>query len=364
VTAEASSEEPDEPATAVPSTRHAATASSSARPPVMNDVARRAGVSHQTVSRVLNAPSSVRPPTRARVEAAIAELGYRRNLAARSLVTRRSHTLGVVAFDTDLHGPSSTLWAVERGAREAGFSVTIASVPSGASPAVRACLDRLVEQSVEGVVLVAPLDEAPAALGALPPGLPVVITAGQRVEGVSRASVDQVAGARLVVEHLLEAGHRTVHHVGGPRAWDEAVGRRSGWEQALRSAGRPVPEVLTGDWTPASGHARALDLDGRGSTGPVTAVFAANDHMALGVLRALRERGLRVPEDVSVVGFDDVPEAAYFAPPLTTVRQDFDALGLAGVRLLLEQLRTGVPGGRVVVPARLVVRASTAAPGR
>jgi DNA-binding LacI/PurR family transcriptional regulator len=330
---------------------------SGGRRPVMQDVARRAGVSHQTVSRVLNTPGDVRPATLERVRRAIGELGYRPDPVARSLVTRRTRTLGVLTFGTEHHGPASTLWAVERGARAAGYAVTTAGAVSPAPDDVHACAVRLVEQGVEGVVVVAPRDGAAAAVAAVPPGTPVVLAAGIPVAGVPSAVVDQDATARLAVEHLLGLGHRTVHLVEGPPGWDEARARTRGWRTALAAAGARVPTPLPGDWGPAAGHRAGQRLE-EGAT----AVLAANDHLALGVLRALAGRGLRVPDDVSVVGVDDLPQGAFFSPPLTTVRQDFAAMGRAAVEILLAQVERGEhPEGVVLAPV-LVERASTAPP--
>lgn len=326
-----------------------------ARPPVMYDVARRAGVSHQTVSRVLNNSAAVRPSTRHRVETAITELGYRRNPAARSLVTRRSATLGVVSFDTTLYGPASTLSAIERAAREAGYYLSIVTLPTLSSSSMRDAVDRLLAQSVEGVVVIAPQQDASAAVALLPRNLALVAVEGE-VEGLCGVSVDQADGARMVVEHLLDLGHRTVHHIAGPSDWFEAAARIKGWDDALVSAGRDVPTVLPGDWTARSGYRSVLGLD----LDDVTALFVANDQMALGALRALHERGIRVPDHVSVVGFDDIPEAEFFSPPLTTVRQDFGEVGRHSIRLLLDQLNREPEPPSFVVPAELVVRSSAA----
>lgn len=328
------------------------------RPPVMGDVARLAGVSHQTVSRVLNAPAAVRPETRARVEHAIATLGYRPNPAARSLVTRRSRTLGVLTSDATLYGPASMLAGVESGAREAGYYCSVATLPASSPGPVRAAVERLLAQSVEGLVVIASQQQVSAAVAALPPGPALVVAGGAAVPGVSRVAVEQERGAARVVEHLLALGHETVHHLAGPGSWPEAVGRVRGWRAALRAAGRRAPRVLAGNWTPLSGYRAVLDLDLTG----VTALFAANDHMALGVLRALHERGVAVPEEVSVAGFDDTPEAAFFSPPLTTVRPDFQELGARSVELLLAQVRAGAAPSDLTVPAELVVRASTSRP--
>ncbi|HEX6327916.1 MAG TPA: LacI family DNA-binding transcriptional regulator [Jiangellaceae bacterium] len=336
------------------------------RPAVMADVARRAGVSHQTVSRVLNDHPNVRPETRERVLQAIEELAYRRNSSARALVTRRTNTLGVVAFDTTLYGPASTLFGIEQAAREAGYFISIVSLKTITEKSVSEALDYLAEQSVDGVIVIAPQRTAAEALTSLPAGIPVVAVEGGRAPDRPVVCVDQEAGARAATEHLLDLRHKTVWHVAGPPDWLEAEARRGAWRAALTAVGAPVPEILSGDWSPRSGYEAGRQLAARRAAGDdLTAVFVANDQMALGMLRAFHEEGIDVPRDVSVVGFDDIPEAEFFPPPLTTVRQDFAAVGRNSIGVLLDSIESGPPKSapRVVVPASLIVRASTAARG-
>ncbi|MFG2077524.1 DNA-binding transcriptional regulator, LacI/PurR family [Nonomuraea maritima] len=331
------------------------------RQPVMADVAKEAGVSHQTVSRVINDHPNVRAATRARVEEAISRLGYRRNLVARALVTKRSRTLGVVSFDTTLYGPASTIYGIEQAARTAGYFVSIVSLKTIDSDNVRDAIGYLAEQGVDGVVVVAPQRSAWAALESLPAGMPAVAVEGAHHGGVSAVSIDQIEGARLATRHLLEQGHDTVWHITGPADWLETEGRIEGWRAVLEEAGRPVPEPLTGDWSPRAGYEAGKSL---AAMKGVTAIFAANDQMALGVLRALSEEGVRVPDDISVVGFDDIPESEFFSPPLTTVRQDFAAVGRHCIEVLLRQIDMGPAAHeRLVVPPGFVVRSSTAPVG-
>ncbi|MEO3872977.1 LacI family DNA-binding transcriptional regulator [Nonomuraea sp. B12E4] len=328
------------------------------RLPVMADVAKEAGVSHQTVSRVLNDHPNVRADTRARVEAAITRLGYRRNLVARALVTKRSRTLGVVSFDTKLYGPASTIYGIEQAARTAGYFVSIVSLKSLDTASVREAIDYLAEQGVDGVVVVAPQRSAARALVKLPSGLPAVAVEGTHSADVSAVCIDQMEGAKLAVRHLLQLGHKTVWHVRGPSDWLEAEGRLEGWRAALEEAGRPVPEPLVGDWSPHAGYEAGKSL---AAMDGVTAVFTANDQMALGVLRALSEEGVRVPGQISVVGFDDIPESEFFSPPLTTVRQDFDVVGRHCIEVLLRQIDAGPTAYEpLVIRPSFVVRSSTA----
>jgi DNA-binding LacI/PurR family transcriptional regulator len=325
----------------------------------MADVARLAGVSHQTVSRVLNQHPNVRPETRERVLAAIRKLSYRPNAAARTLVTRRTHTLGVISFDTTLYGPASMLYGIERAARHAYF-VSISSLPALDNRGVLDAVDRFIGQAVEGIIAIAPQTSAVAALKGIPEHIPLVAVGCGTEAPLDSVAVDNAAGAARATGYLLDLGHPTVYHVGGPGSWLDARERTAGWAQALTAAGAPQPEVLAGDWSARSGYEIGLQLAQRPE---VTAVFCANDHMALGLLRALGERGRRVPEDVSVVGFDDIPESAYFLPPLTTVRQDFGELGRRALRLLVDKIcdHRGA-GSPLPVDPELVVRSSAARP--
>ena len=326
----------------------------------MADVARMAGVSHQTVSRVLNGSASVRPETRERVVRAVRELDYRRNSMARALVTGRSRTLGVVSFDTTLYGPASTLFGIERAAHSEGYFVSIASVTSLDRASVLGAVEQLRDQGVDGVLLITPQETAVEALLHLPRDMPVVAVEAGPDEAVPVVAVDQVAGAAAATRHLLELGHRTVWHVAGPSDWLEARQRIQGWMTALEEAGADAPPLLAGDWSAQSGYELGRRL---ATVRDVTAIFAANDQMALGILRALHEIGREVPGEVSVVGFDDIPEARFFTPPLTTVRQDFNEVGRQSLMLLLDEIGASQRSSeRVVVSPEFKLRDSTAAP--
>lgn len=330
----------------------------------MADVAVRAGVSHQTVSRVLNDHPHVRAETRSRVLAAAAELDYRPNSAARALVTGSTRMLGVVSFDTTLYGPASTLFGIQQAARDADYFVTVVSLKSLDRRSIGEAVDRLRAQAVDGIIVITPHVSSAQAVRHVAAGVPLVAVEGA-ARDVPSVSVDQHAGAEAATRHLLNLGHRTVWHVAGPADWLEAQARMEAWRATLLRAGMEVPEPLTGDWSPRSGYEAGQVLARRPD---VTAVFVANDQMALGLLRAMHEAGRRVPEDVSVIGFDDVPEAAYFTPPLTTVRQDFAAVGQRCLSLLLERIAGTRPLSnlKITVPAYLVVRqsATTPPPGR
>ncbi len=325
----------------------------------MADVARLAGVSHQTVSRVLNGHPNVRPHTREKVLTAIRQLAYRPNAAARTLVTRRTHTLGVVSIDSTLYGPAMMLHGIERAAQNTYF-VIVASLPVISKSSMLEAVDRLLGQAVEGIIVIAPLTSAVTALSHVPPEVPIVAVGCGTAAPLTSVAVDNAAGAASVTRYLLGLGHQTVHHVAGPSTWLDAQERVRGWRDTLREAGAPVPGVLAGDWTARSGYEIGLRL---AADPGVTAVFCGNDNMALGLIRAMSECHRAVPHDVSVAGFDDVPDAGYFLPPLTTVRQEFGDLGRRAVDALVGRISGGPVGGPCIrVAADLVLRASTAGP--
>lgn len=322
------------------------------------DVARLAGVSHQTVSRVLNDVPGVRPATRQRVEQAIAQLRYSPSPAARALVTRRTRTIGLVMPGTSEFGPTSTAVHFNFAARAARFSVdTVSSLDTDPST-IRANIESLLRQRVDAiVVLVTDIAVLEVVLG-LDASVPLVVVAASTRRSPSIVSIDQYRGARSAVRHLLEQGRTDVLHIAGPPEAPDSIERVRGWRDELVANRLLVREVVHGDWSADSGYRLGMELD---DIAPGAAVFAANDHMALGLISALQRRSLRVPEDVSIVGFDDVPEAAYFMPPLTTVRQDFPSLGgliMQKVLIALEEPDKVVES--TPLPTKLVLRESTA----
>jgi DNA-binding LacI/PurR family transcriptional regulator len=326
----------------------------------MSDVAELAGVSHQTVSRVINGSPHVRPETRERVQAAMRQLDYRPNRVARALVTGRSNTLGVVSFDTTLYGPASTLLGIERAAHEAGYFIIVASLKALNRSSVNDAVDRLRRHGVDGVLVISAVQDAADALRNPPDDIPLVAVEAGPDEAVPVVEVDQFEGAALATRHLLELGHDTVWHIAGPPEFLESRQRLAGWRAMLDRAGAEIHEPLTGDWSARAGYELGRRLS---ENRAMTALFVANDQMALGVLRAMQEAGRAVPNDLSVVGFDDIPESAYLIPPLTTVRQDFDELGARALQLLLRMIEAGQgKDGPARVPPRLVLRASTGPP--
>lgn len=327
------------------------------RGPGMTEVARAAGVSQKTVSRVVNGEPHVSPEVRDRVLRVIEELDYRPNNAARALLLGRYRRLGVVSLGTALYGPSTLLIALERAMQRAGYSFALASTLEGQRVSV--AVAALLEQGVDGIVLSEPIDEGtPLRLGADVP----VVSLGEGVElahGTGAVvGADGVAAARIATEHLLSLGHRTVWHIPGPQNWWAARDRLRGWREALAAAGAPEPPLpAEGDWTPAAGYTAGRQL---AQLSDVTAVFAANDDMALGALRAFADAGRSVPGDVSVVGYDDIPAAAYLAPPLTTVRHDTTAVADHAVDVLIALIEgRPVPTEPTGLAVELTVRDST-----
>lgn len=322
------------------------------RNPSIYDVAERAGVSHQTVSRVLNGFAGVRPETRDRVQSAIDELGFLRNSSARTLTTRRSHSIGVLAPAGADFGPTSTLSAIEASAREAGLhALTLRTSP--AADDVREALTLLLSQSVEGIAVIAPHRGVSEALRDLRIPVPVV-TLQAGVSGVgSRAAVDQERGIGLVLEHLRALGHRRVQFAAGPVDYIDGDIRRAAFHSEVERLGMSAEPDLQGDWTAASGFAAA-----RSRSSAATALVCANDEMAAGALHALLAEGVDVPGELSVVGFDDIPLSAHTWPPLTTVHQDFEAVGRRAVEVLLGRVAAGGAAAELIEPA-LVVRGST-----
>ena len=327
------------------------------RAPSIRDVAQAAGVSYQTVSRVLNHRPKIAPATVARVNAAIEQLGYRPNRAARALVTSRTRTIGVVLPARSLYGPFSTFLAIEAAARRRGYAVTASPHASDDADDIVRAVDSLVTHGVEGIVAIAPQARARDAMHHLGAGVPVLALQGLPDE-VDGNGFDQRGAARLATAHLVELGHRVIAHLPGPDGWAEADERRRGYVEELEAHGIEPLLAPAGDWMPESGFLSGRWLLDRGD---VTAVFTANDEMAIGLLAAAAAAGLEVPRDLSVVGFDDMPSARYLAPPLTTIQQDFAELGQRVVAALIDELEHGaLQEHRPPLGSRLVVRGSTA----
>nr|WP_217485248.1 LacI family DNA-binding transcriptional regulator [Plantibacter sp. MCCC 1A11337] len=319
------------------------------------DVARLAGVSHQTVSRVLNDLPNVRPATKARVDEAIKQLRYVPSPAARTLVTKRSRTIGLIATGGTEFGPSSSVLHFNAAARDARWSVFTANMVDSDPGSARAAVEGFLRQNVEGIAVISAREGVTDIVAGMELSVPLVALHATPRAGMVTVGVDQYAGARAATAHLIALGHRRIGHLGGPPDAIDARERERGWRDELASAGLVAQVVGTGDWTPTSGYSLGRQLDDE-----VTAVFAANDQMALGLMHALTERGLRVPLDFSVVGFDDIPEAEHLSPPLTTVRQDFEQVGRTLLATLLDHVNGEPPGAVPPSVPELILRDSTA----
>lgn len=328
----------------------------------LNDVALLAGVSSQTVSRVVNNHPYVSEETRRRVLTAIRKLNYSPNRAARSLATRRSCTLGVVSFDIAFYGPAQMVMNIEQTAKRRGYTVSLATTDSMTLEEVRQAVIDVGGDALDGLLLIAPVigvsyEDLARVCGPVP-FVQIDIELSAKVPSVV---IDQRYGSHLVTQHLIDLGHCRIAEICGPQMWYGAQARHASWRETMLAAGLQPGPSFEGDWTARSGYkaARAL-LAGHAD---FTALVVGNDQMALGAMAALRERGLRVPEDVSVVGFDDIPEAAYFAPPLTTVRQNFAALGEQSVEYLMALIENpGTPVHQRVLYPQFVERQSTQPP--
>lgn len=327
---------------AVPSTRRVG----------VREVARLAGVSSQTVSRVINEHPNIRPETRARVLEAMAALDYRVNNAARALGTRTTRTLGIVASDATLYGPSAGIGALEAAAREVGRWVATAYADAADPASVEGAATHLLGQGVDGIIVVAPHARTLPTLERLTAGAPLAT-----LHGGSGAQL-QADGAALAVEHLVALGHRRIARLAGPQDWLEALARDAGVDRALAEHGLEPGTRWAGDWSALAASSLAPDVAAtvRADGGP-TAIAVANDQMALGLIAGLRRAGVEVPGDVSITGFDDNPDAAFYAPPLTTVRIDLAGEARRCVAEVLGQSASTLPASPV-----LVIRESTAPP--
>jgi DNA-binding LacI/PurR family transcriptional regulator len=288
------------------------------------------------------------------------ELGYQPNSAARALVTGKSQVIGVVCYNTALYGPAAALLGLEQTAAEHGYFVTMVALESLHRQTIESAIARLRRQAVAGVVLVSPHAAMAEAFEHLPKDIPAVAIWGYPGTPIPMVASGEELAARQATQHLLDLGHRKVWHLAGPLGRIGAESRLRGWRQTLEGAHIEPPPHHIGDWSAQSGYLAGQKLV---ADPDVTAIFVGNDQMALGVLRAIHESGKTVPGDISVVGFDDVPDAAYYSPPLTTIRQHFTELGRESMLLLLRQLETGSsPSGNVVLPAELIIRKSSAPP--
>jgi LacI family transcriptional regulator len=333
----------------------------------IKQVAVEAGVSTQTVSRVLNGRPDVSPETRLRVQQVIERLAYQPSAVARSLIHQRTHTIGVVGSGLEYFGPSRTLAGIEKQAADLGFSVLLTMLHEPEIEDPRPVLADMLSRQVEGIIWAAPeiANNRSWITSVREPVVPIVHLTMKPRPGSAVVSVDNRLGGRIATQHLLSQGRRHIALVTGPLTWWEAQERRSGWEEAHTEAGLTVQpqQIIEGNWSPESGERALTTL--RGQFPEMDSVFASNDQMAQGILYAAWKENIHVPEDLAVVGFDDIPEASYFIPPLTTIRQETNELGRAAVRSLDKLIATWheLGPGTVFQPVRLeprlIVRSSS-----
>jgi DNA-binding LacI/PurR family transcriptional regulator len=327
--------------------------------PNIRQVASVAGVSHMTVSRVLNNSPNIRPDTRRRVLEVIEELNYRPNSAARALATQRNRRIGVLVEASTAFGPTSTLRGIELAAGEADYSVTSVSLRPDDSMSPQDAVERLTDQGVDALCVIAPRSTSVAALRKLVIGVPVLVVKADGDTHFMTISVDQQLGTSLVVDHLAQLGHRDILHLSGPLDWLDARSRERAFHARCREWKLRERPIVVGDWTADFAYDYAKGLARRPD---YTAVFAANDEMALGLIHGFAERGIAIPEELSLVGFDAIPLSAHFLPPLTTVRQDFHAVGARALEILVAAAEGREVPQRTKLPVDLVVRASTSVP--
>jgi DNA-binding LacI/PurR family transcriptional regulator len=334
----------------------------------IKQVAQAAGVSTQTVSRVLNDRPDVAQETRLRIQQLIAALGYQPAALARSSMRPRSFTLGVITAGLNYTGPARTLFGISMQAEQLGYTVILKQLPSFESPDIEPLLDSLLARQVDGLIWAVPeigdnhrwlsdrLHNLPA---------PIIFLAAAARPGISMVGMDNFTGGCLATQHLLEQGCRHIGHVSGPMEWWEARQRKAGWQRALADAGLPHSEKqwAEGNWTAASGECAFKLLVEQFPQ--VDGVFIANDQMAISVVLAASRLGRRIPEDLAVIGFDDIQESAFFRPPLTTVFQDQTEMGRSAVRQLVNCIETGrstpaaMENRHIIFQPQLIVRESS-----
>lgn len=328
----------------------------SVRAPNIYDVARLAGVSHQTVSRVINGSASIRDETRLRVQRAMTQLNYRPSRVARSLATSKTRMIGVLADNSGLFGPVSLLHAMERQARQAGYYAVSASVDASSAASIEDGVNHLMALDIEAMVVIAPQSKVLDVVKSMIGQIPMVTIDSTNRSDVFSVAIDNEGGARIAVRHLIDRGHKKILHISGPDGWLESDARVRGYQLEMIANNLSPMEVIPGSWAAETGYQVGLRLCEK----PLdfTAVFTANDHIAFGFIHALKSRGYTVPKDVSLIGFDDIPDCPYFDPPLTSIRQDFGEVGKRAIALLLDELggTTNIRRERIV--PKLVERES------
>jgi len=334
----------------------------------IKEVASAAGVSTQTVSRVINERPDVSPETRRRVQDVIKELEYQPSALARSLIRQRSYTLGVVTAGLRHIGPSRTLNGITSAAEEAGYSLLLKELPRFDAEDVAPIFQALLSRHVDGIIWAVPeVGENRNWVNQqlLDLKIPIVYLAMEPKSEISTVSINNYLGGRIAMSHLLGQGYRRIGHISGPLDWWEARQRVAAWKDVLHEAGFEARDehCVEGNWSPASG---GLAIEKLFEQYPeMDGVFVANDQMALAVIQAARQKGMRIPEDLGIVGFDNIPESAFFYPPLTTIQQDQYAVGKVAVEETTQMIESGWQGLGPIEPKSikltptLVVRQSS-----
>jgi DNA-binding LacI/PurR family transcriptional regulator len=323
----------------------------------MVDVAEKSGVSHQTVSRVLNNHKNVSEKTRTKVLKAMEDLGYRPNLMARALVTGKTATIGVLSHDTTLFGPASTLHAVQSAAREKGYKTTIFSLKGEDRDSIIAGIRELMSDAVDGIVIIAPQIQSTKEVSDVIGNFPAVLVESESSASLPSVNVDQLYGAYEITKHLISLGHKSIAHITGPKDWYETEQRLKGFQKAMIENKLEKNNLWEGDWSASSGYEAAVQIIKKKK---ISAIFAGNDAMALGALKAISQLGFNVPGDISLVGFDDLPESRFLTPSLTTARQDFHEVGEQALAVLLGLINRKKSRMNVAIKPEILIRDSTA----
>ncbi|MBV9643404.1 MAG: substrate-binding domain-containing protein [Verrucomicrobia bacterium] len=330
----------------------------------IHDVAALTGVSYQTVSRVINGMPEVSATTRARIQKVLAEVGFRPNLTARQLASKRSTTVGLVTFATNFYGPSQIMVNSEQASKEFGLTFMFSGILEPSTRDIRRAVDELCAHQVCGILIHLPWEVDLRDLQDVCRDVPIVAADSDFGFECPSVFINQELGSRKATRHLLQVGHKKVAHIRGPVLWRAAKLRYIGWQKELKAARLPLGPVVDGDWTAESGFKAAQELISN-HWGKFTAIVVANDQMALGAIRAFEESSIRIPQKISLVGFDDIPEAGFFRPPLSTIKQDFASLGRLSIQCLMAKVDPSQPPltNRTIQPF-FIERASTAPPAK
>jgi DNA-binding LacI/PurR family transcriptional regulator len=323
----------------------------------MKNVAALSGVSYQTVSRVINGMPDVSERTRKRVQKIMSEVGFTPNMTARQLRSRRSTTVGLVTFATAYYGPAQVLTNTEQCVKELGFGFMFRGIVEESIDEIRRAVNELCAYQVCGILIHLPLQVDLRDLQDLSRNVPFVAVDSDFGFQAPSVLIDNELGSRIATRHLIERDHKKIAYLQGPPGWRASKLRHLGWQKEIKAARLEHGPLVQGDWSAESGFEAVKKMLAK-SWGKFTAIVAANDQMALGAIRAFQESGIRIPDDISIVGFDDVPEAGFFGPPLSTIKQDFVTLGKISVQFLVDRLN-GIQNATRTIHPTFIERKST-----